>query len=105
LSEVRIVIVEVHILEEWNVKEKETLALRGITLRDLPVLCSEPVYLIGMHTVVAILSKALAVARVEEPKSELDIGPILIIDWEHIVECMRYVRSIWESEAEVEGPI
>lgn len=86
-------------------KEEETLALRGVTLRDLPVLCAEPVYLIGMHTVVAVLTKALAVACVKEPKSELDIGPILIIDREHIVECVRYVRSIWESEAEVEGPI
>ena len=74
--------------------EQESLALARVTTKDLSVGLAEPVDLVRPHTIVAVLAKAVILARVQEPESELDIGAVLVVDWEHIVESMGKVASV-----------
>jgi hypothetical protein len=50
------------------------------------VLIAEPLDLIWPHTVPTALVKTVIVASVEEPKPELDICAIFIVNWKHVVE-------------------
>ena len=59
MAEEVVVVVEVDIFDEGNMKEEETVSLAGISLIDQTILRAEPVDLIRVHTVITVDAEAV----------------------------------------------
>jgi hypothetical protein len=79
--------------------KKEATALCGVIWVYLQVLLAEPLNLVGMDTAPPLLIQAVLSASVEEPYTEGNIFSIFIIDWQPVIEGMRYICSIGLCQA------
>jgi hypothetical protein len=86
-----IIIIEAKILADRDVNIKETTALGGVIRIYLQVLLAEPLNLVGMDTPPPLLIQTVLSASVEEPYTEGNIFSLLIIDWQPVIEGMRYI--------------
>lgn len=94
-----IIIIEAKILADRDMNEKETTALSWVIWVNFQVFLAEPLNLVRMDTAPPLLIQAVLSASVEEPDTEDNILSLLIIDWQPVIEGMRYICCIWLCQA------
>jgi hypothetical protein len=86
-----IIIIEAKILADRDMNKKEATTLGGVIWVYLQVLLAEPFNLVGMDAAPPLLIQAILSASVEKPDTEGNIFSLLIIDWQPVIEGMRYI--------------